>query len=221
MTKEITVSVKIISSKEAKSLIERTLDKITDACNFVSDYVWSTNLFDRRKVHNALYKDLRQEFGLKAQAARLVLNQVLERYNNLPNHENLAQPLIFENYDYNFRWSREYTLNKDGLSLSTLTGRLQLRYESEDISQYFDDGIYKFGAAKLLCQDGHYYLQVNIIGEIPQPKHNLKLNFSHQGLTALSAEASEVSHIPEALPERAEAELIEHASPVNTVRTPL
>lgn len=175
----ITVSAKLQTNKESNELLGRTLSQITAACNFVSDYVYTNQQLNRNKVHDALYRSLRNDFGLKAQSSRGVINHVLKRYKeqDLEPQELWSSKLNFTQEDYVFYWHKDYTIKDGTLSLSTIDGRLNLPFDSAELDSYTHSQAYKFEWAKLSHQDQDYYLHV-AVGFDQAESHTIKLNFS-------------------------------------------
>ena len=71
---------------EDKAPLIRMAEAYRDACNHVSEYVFSKgkdHIPSLRNLHDELYRYLRTEFSLKSQMAQSVMRTVLARYSTL------------------------------------------------------------------------------------------------------------------------------------------
>lgn len=68
----ITAKIQIVPSNEDKQLLHSTMSAYTDACNYVSNYVFQTHHLKPFALNKVLYSDLRDKFGLKSQMAQSV-----------------------------------------------------------------------------------------------------------------------------------------------------
>ena len=82
---QITVTAKIQISVDAgsKALLDETMSVYSDACNYVSDYVFRTHDLKQFSLNKVLYSTLREKFGLKSQMAQSVFKTVIARYKTL------------------------------------------------------------------------------------------------------------------------------------------
>ena len=71
---------------EDKAPLIKMAEAYRDACNYVSEYVFSKgrdHIPSLRNLHDELYRHLRTEFSLKSQMAQSVMRTVLARYSAL------------------------------------------------------------------------------------------------------------------------------------------
>ena len=114
----------------------------SDACNFVSDYVFQTHDLKQFSLNKVLYSTLREKFGLKSQMTQSVFKTVIARYKTiLENQKEWIKPL-FKKPQYDLVWNRDYSLTQNCFSLNTLNGRVKLPYFSEGMSKYFNCDTY-------------------------------------------------------------------------------
>lgn len=164
----VTAKIQISVSADNKVLLDKTMSVYSDACNFVSDYVFRTHDLKQFSLNKVLYSTLREEFGLKSQMAQSVFKTVIARYKTiLENQKEWIQP-SFKKPQYDLVWNRDYSLTQNCFSVNTLNGRVKLPYFAEGMSKYFDHDIYKFGTAKLVNKHGKYFLHIPVSYDIEE-----------------------------------------------------
>ena len=168
--KQMTVTAKIQISVNAdcKVLLDETMSVYSDACNYVSNYVFRTHDLKQFSLNKLLYSTLRERFGLKSQMAQSVFKTVIARYKTiLENQKEWIQP-NFKKPQYDLVWNRDYSLTQNCFSVNTLNGRVKLPYFTKGMSKYFDHTIYKFGTAKLVNKHGKYYLHIPVTYDVEE-----------------------------------------------------
>ena len=164
----VTAKIQISVNADSKVLLDETMSVYSDACNFVSDYVFHTHDLKQLSLNKALYSTLREKFGLKSQMAQSVFKTVIARYKTiLENQKEWIQP-SFKKPQYDLVWNRDYSLTQNCFSVNTLNGRVKLPYFSEGMSKYFDHTIYKFGTAKLINKHGKYFLHIPVTYDVEE-----------------------------------------------------
>jgi IS605 OrfB family transposase len=164
----VTAKIQISVNAGSKVLLDETMSVYSDACNYVSDYVFRTHDLKQFSLNKALYSTLREKFGLKSQMAQSVFKTVIARYKTiLENQKEWIQP-SFKKPQYDLVWNRDYSLTQNCFSVNTLNGRVKLPYFAEGMSKYFDHDIYKFGTAKLVNKHGKYFLHIPVTYDIEE-----------------------------------------------------
>ena len=164
----VTAKIQISVNADSKVLLDETMSVYSDACNYVSDYVFHTHDLKQFSLNKALYSTLREKFGLKSQMAQSVFKTVIARYKAiLENQKEWIQP-SFKKPQYDLVWNRDYSLAQNCFSVNTLNGRVKLSYFAEGMSKYFDHDIYKFGTAKLVSKHGKYFLHIPVTYDIEE-----------------------------------------------------
>ena len=164
----VTAKIQISVDTDSKVLLDETMSVYSDACNYVSDYVFRTHDLKQFSLNTVLYYILREKFGLKSQMAQSVFKTVIARYKTiLENQKEWIQP-FFKKPQYVLVWNRDYSLTQNYFSVNTLNGRVKLPYFAEGMSQYFDHTIYKFGTAKLVNKHGKYFLHIPVTYDIEE-----------------------------------------------------
>ena len=164
----VTAKIQISATTDDKVLLDETMSVYSDACNYVSDYVFQTHDLKQFSLNKVLYSTLREKFGLKSQMAQSVFKTVIARYKTiLENQKEWIKP-SFKKPQYDLVWNRDYSLTQNCFSINTLNGRIKLLYFAEGMSKYFDHDIYKFGTAKLVNKHGKYFLHIPVTYNIEE-----------------------------------------------------
>ncbi len=169
MNVTVTAKLQVIVTPKQRAALDQTMEVYRQACNYVSGHIFETHDLKMISLHNALYRILREQFGLKAQMTQSVLKTVIARYRTILENQKEWIRAKFVRPQYDLVWNRDYSLLKGELfSLNTLEGRVKLPYHSEGMEKYFD-GNYSFGTAKLVNKHGKYYLHVPVTAEVREP----------------------------------------------------
>jgi len=164
----VTAKIQISVNADSKVLLDETMSVYSDACNYVSNYVFRTHDLKQFSLNKVLYSTLRERFGLKSQMAQSVFKTVIARYKTiLENQKEWIKP-SFKKPQYDLVWNRDYSLTQNCFSVNTLNGRVKLPYFAEGMSKYFNHDIYKFGTAKLVNKYGKYFLHIPVTYDIEE-----------------------------------------------------
>ena len=164
----VTAKIQISVNTDSKVVLDKTMSVYSDACNYVSAYVFCTHDLKQFSLNKALYSTLREKFGLKSQMAQSVFKTVIARYRTiLENQKEWIKP-NFKKPQYDLVWNRDYSLTQNCFSINTLGGRVKLPYFAEGMSKYFDHTIYKFGTAKLVNKHGKYFLHIPVTYDVEE-----------------------------------------------------
>ena len=164
----VTAKIQISVNADSKVLLDETMSVYSDACDYVSAYVFRTHDLKQFSLNKVLYSTLREQFGLKSQMAQSVFKTVIARYKTiLENQKEWIQP-SFKKPQYDLVWNRDYSLTQNCFSVNTLNGRVKLPYFAKGMSKYFDHTIYKFGTAKLVNKHDKYFLHIPVTYDIEE-----------------------------------------------------
>lgn len=158
----ITAKIQISATADDKVLLDKTMSVYSDACNYVSDYVFRTHDLKQFSLNKVLYSTLREKFRLKSQMAQSVFKTVIARYKTILENESKWIKPSFKKPQYDLVWNRDYSLIQNCFSVNTLNGRVKLPYFAKGMSKYFNHIIYKFGTAKLVNKHGKYFLHIPV-----------------------------------------------------------
>ena len=168
-----TVSIKVTEGHPA---FQKTLEAFCAALNFAGEHARTTGTWSNLALQKALYTDIRERFGLKAQMTCSVFRQVAAAYK----HDNKGKQARKREKGVRFRptsvmlqHARDWSLGKDGrLSINSLEGRLKLAFRCGEHQRQYLDGSWRFGAATLIARKGKYFLNISVskeAEEAPEP----------------------------------------------------
>ena len=167
---QMTVIAKIQISVDAdnRALLDKTMSAYSDACNYVSEYIFNTKNLKQFSLNQILYSTLREQFGLRSQMAQSVFKTVIARYKAILETQKKWIKPSFDKPQYDLVWNRDYSLTQNCFSVNTLDGRVKLPYFSKGMSKYFDHTTYKFGTAKLINKHGKYFLHIPVTYDVEE-----------------------------------------------------
>ena len=97
----------IIAGIRINSHSFETMAVYSDACNYVSAYVFRTHDLKQSSLNKVLYSTLREKFSLKSQMAQSVFKTVIARYKTiLENQKEWIKP-SFKKPQYDLVWNRD------------------------------------------------------------------------------------------------------------------
>ena len=168
----LTAKIKLDVSEEQKKLLYETGKRFNLACQYVSDYIFENRTTNKRKIHDAIYYDLRSKFKLHAQMAESVIRHVSGNYKTiLENQKEWIKPK-YKHATFDVVRNRSYSFakGKNGeelLSISTLDGRIKTPFVTKGLEKYFD-GTWKFGDSHVITKHGKWYLCLSCSKEIDE-----------------------------------------------------
>ena len=113
---QITVTAKIQISVDADNqvLLDKTMSAYSDACNYVSEYIFNTKPdLKQFSLNQALYSTLREQFGLRSQMAQSVFKTVIARYKTILETQKEWIKPSFDKPQYDLVWNRDASRNNN------------------------------------------------------------------------------------------------------------
>ena len=158
MLQTITAKLQILVNPSDKQIICDTMKAYSDACNYVSEYIYKAHNLSRYSVQEATYYQVREVYGLRSQMAVSCVRTVIAKYKTIFENQNDWIKPVFRLPQLDLVWNRDYSLNiKDNtFSVNTLNGRIKVRFYKNGFEQYFTDNC-KFGTAKLVFKHGRFF----------------------------------------------------------------
>ncbi len=166
----VTAKIQIIVPAEYKQALLSVMKVYTDACNYVSQYIFRTHDLQQFSINKVLYYDLRDTFGLKSQMSQSVIKTVLARYRAITETTSEWIQPVFRKQSYDLVWNRDYSLVSKQFSVNTLQGRLKFDYYDNQMDKYFDKSVYSFGTAKLVYKHDKFFLHIPVTCDIDECK---------------------------------------------------
>lgn len=157
-----TAKVQIYPEADKRQLLLDSMRVYSDACTFVSEYIYSTNDLAQVSVQKHTYTELRDKYKLPSQMACNAVRTVIGSYKT---NKSNGMDWIFCKYNapqMTLSWNRDYSLNKDKFSVGTLEGRIKCNYDIKGMERYFDKSVYSFGTAKVVCKHDKFFLHISV-----------------------------------------------------------
>ena len=197
-----TLKLHIHPTPDTVAVFKELTEQYRFACDFISQYVFDNGFpLNFMKLQDALYSDVRNEFGLKSQFTISAFKTVTARYKTLK--EQLFQnpykyqdekgkwiyvartldwtwyPIKFRRPQADFVRGRDYSFVDEGklLSLNTLGKRVTVTFDVPKCFEEYFDGTWKLGTGKLVSSKGKWYFHILVTKEMPDstaeksPKH--------------------------------------------------
>ena len=111
MQQTITAKLQILVNTSDKQIICDTMKAYSNACNYVSEYIYKTHNLSRYSVQENTYYQIREIFGLRSQMAVSCVRTVIAKYKTvLENEKEWIKP-VFKLPQLDLVWNRDYSLN--------------------------------------------------------------------------------------------------------------
>lgn len=173
---KIIAKVKLNCNPETKQVLLETILEYNLARNFISDWMWSNQEFNKYTTHNAIYHTIRHETRLGAQATVRAIADVADAYKSQfeqkkkRKHKIPYTKVVFKSYrgiTYDAR-NLSWQITQQQVSVWTVGGRYKIpfstnQYNLQLLSQ-------QDGQTDLLYKNGSFYL--NTICTMTTPPEN-------------------------------------------------
>ena len=167
MQQTITAKLQIIVNPLDKQILHDTMKAYSNACNYVSDYIYKTHNLSRYSVQEDTYYQVRESYGLRSQMAVSCVRTVIAKYRTILENQNEWIKPNFKIPQLDLAWNRDYSLNtkNDTFSVNTLNGRIKVKFYKGGYENYFSSNC-KFGTAKLVFKHDKFFLHIPVTYEI-------------------------------------------------------
>jgi IS605 OrfB family transposase len=116
-------------NKEQHQQLVDVMTTFNNACNWVSEQAFTSKTWNKIKLQKQVYYEVKQRFNLSSQMAILVIRKTASSYASFKKRETLAKFRDLGAIDYD---SRNFTIKKDGFSITILGSRTKIPYCSKD-----------------------------------------------------------------------------------------
>lgn len=160
---KLTAKIKLQPAPYQFDMLLQTLEKANAACNYASEQAWDSKTFRQYDLHQLVYNDIRERFGLAAQMTVRAIAKVSYAYKiNQKGRRNFSSHGAFP---YDSRILNFKTAAKK-VSIWTLDRRQHMPYLCGERQHELLEG--KRGEADLCYIDGEFYLFVSCEVETPE-----------------------------------------------------
>lgn len=137
MNQTITAKLQILVNSSDKQIFCDTMKAYSDACNYVSEYIYKTHNLSRYSVQKDTYYHVRENFGLRSQMAISCIRTVIAKYKTILENQNDWIKPVFKIPQLDLVWNRDYSLNtkNDIFSVNTLNGRIKVELDKSQIEK--------------------------------------------------------------------------------------
>jgi len=150
---KLTAKLRLKPTPEQSEILERTLIRANEACNYISDVAWNNQVFRQFDLHKLVYQDVKAKFGLSAQVVVRCISKVSDAY-KLDKFRKRTFKLN-GSIAYDIRILRYYT-EKDLVNIWTLEGRQKIDFVA--FGKHKDLLKYQKGESDLVKIGGKWYL---------------------------------------------------------------
>lgn len=167
MQQTVTAKLQILINSSDKQIIYDTMKTYSNACNYVSEYIYKTHNLSRYSVQENTYYHIREVYKLRSQMAVSCVRTVIAKYKTILENQNEWIKPVFRLPQLDLVWNRDYSLNTKNniFSVNTLNGRIKVRFYANGYEHYFSENC-KFGTAKLVFKHGKFFLHIPVTYEI-------------------------------------------------------
>lgn len=150
---KLTAQAKLMPTQAQAESLKRTMIAANSAANFASRLAWDNRVFGRVPLQKLVYHPIRQEFGVSAQSACLIVRKVADAYKLDKKTVRQFRPLGAVAYDDRIL---AWTLDKQTVSIWTMDGRLTIPFVAGNYQTKLLQG--QRGETDLVYRDGEFYL---------------------------------------------------------------
>lgn len=150
---KLTAQAKLMPTQAQAESLKRTMVATNEAANFASRLAWDNRVFGRVSLQKLVYHPIRQEFGVSAQSACLIVRKVADAYKLDKKTVRQFRPLGAVAYDDRIL---AWTLDKQTVSIWTMDGRLTIPFVAGNYQTKLLQG--QRGETDLVYRDGEFYL---------------------------------------------------------------
>ncbi len=161
-----TIALTLAPTEAQRAAFLRLRRAFADACNHVSAVAWDTGTFNRVRLQQATYGDVRATYGLMAQHTCQAVSVVAQAYRKDKDTERVFKPTMAVPLDT----PRLYRLAGNHVAITTLDGRLAVKLNIGGIQRAWLKGAMALKEADLVCdRKGRWRLMVSAVYPDPPP----------------------------------------------------
>ena len=157
----LTLKLKLQTSKEQEQQLLETMEVFNEACNYVSDIAWAEQTLGQINLHKLWYYDIREKFNLSSQMAIRVIGKVSDSYKTDKKHFHKFKPHGAITYDQRI-WKFKQA---DTINIKTLVDRIDIPFIFGEYRELDQRRVR--GQADLVYRDGIFYFYICV--GIPEP----------------------------------------------------
>lgn len=125
----ITLKCKLAPSKEQHQQLLDVMKTFNLGCNWVSEFAFKNKIFNKVKIQQQIYYELKQRFNLSSQMAIRVIGKVADSYSHWKNRDKAHTFKDTGAIDYD---ARNFTIKDNIMSITVLGGRTKIPFYSKN-----------------------------------------------------------------------------------------
>jgi len=191
---KLIATVKLNPTEEQANALLATLERANDACNYISERAWEKQTFNRYKIQQLCYYEVKEQFKLSAQLAIRCIAKVADAYL-------LDKKIqrVFKQYGsiaYDDRILKYYT-DRSRVSIWTLGGREHIPFFCGESQRTLLQT--RHGESDLIYRNGNFYLFATADIEEPPPEEVNKYLGIDLGVVNIAVDSDGEIHTAEAI----------------------
>ncbi len=145
--------IKLQPNKEQLVQLKQTIERVNEAANWISEWVWENKVFGNFEIHKAIYYDVRNQFGLSSQMTVRVISKVADAYKLDKETKRTFSKRGSIAYDIRIL---TYKIEEQRVSILSLDGRLKMSFVAGDKQLELLKS--QQGESDLVYRKGEFYL---------------------------------------------------------------
>ncbi len=151
---KLVANIKLQPTPEQAGLLQKTLERCNEACNWISAQAWESETFRQFDLHKLVYQAVRDQFKLAAQVSVRCIAKVADAYKLGKETQRVFRPLGAQPFDDRiFRF-----VSNDQISIWTLNGRIKIGYVCGEHQRQLLK--HRKGEVDLMFVRGNWYIAV-------------------------------------------------------------
>lgn len=146
---KLTLQIKLLPDKEQSQALLTTIKTANGICNKISNTAWQKKIFNQFKLHQLIYRDIKDSSGFSAQMVVRCISKVSDSYKLDKKTKRVFKPLGAITYD-----SRILSYKENSISIWSIAGRLKIPFVCHNL-KYLP---YIKGEADLIFKNNKFFL---------------------------------------------------------------
>jgi len=160
---KLIASLRLQPTEEQRQALLETIERFNDACNYISEIAWQHKRFGKWALHKLCYYDVKERFGLTAQAVVRAIAKVADAYKLDHKTKRVFKRRGAITYD-----DRILRYKSDGtVSIWTVRGRQRIPYTCGERQRELLKT--RQGESDLIYYNGQFFLNATCNVEEPPP----------------------------------------------------
>jgi IS605 OrfB family transposase len=161
---KLTAKVKLQPTEEQHQSLIDTLHRANGACNYINEVAWSERLFNKFGLQKIVYNDVKDTFGLSAQATIRCISKVTDAYKLDKKTKRTFREDGSIAYD---RRILSWKIDQQIVSIWTVDGRAKIPFQCGERAKELLQ--HQRGESDLCLIDGNFYLFTTCDVDEPEP----------------------------------------------------